>query len=40
MEKFGKKFEIYNFEVKEAKIFFFRSKNPKNLRGFCPPNQK
>ena len=31
---------IFNFEAKEAKFFFFRSKNPDNLRGFCPPNPK
>ena len=30
---------IFNFEAKEAKIFFFRSKNPENLRGFLDPHQ-
>ena len=30
---------IFNFEAKEAKKFFFRSKNPENLRGFLDPHQ-
>ena len=31
---------IFNFEAKEAKFFFFfRSKNPENLRGFLDPHQ-
>jgi len=28
-----------NFKQDKPK-FFFRSKNPENLRGFCPPNRK
>ena len=30
---------IFNFEAKEANFFFFRSKNPENLRGFLDPHQ-
>ena len=30
----------FQFSSKISKTFFFRSQNPDNLRGFCPPNRK
>ena len=33
------KWQYFQFWSKISKIFFFRSKNPVNLRGFCPPNR-
>ena len=30
---------IFNFQAKEAKFFFFKSKNPENLKGFLDPHQ-
>jgi len=34
------KWQYFQISSKLSKIFFFRSKNPENLRGFCPPNRK
>ena len=34
------KWQYFQFWSKISKFFFFRSKNPVNLRGFCPPNRK
>ena len=31
--------QYFQISSKVSKIFFFRSKNPVNLRGFCPPNR-
>jgi hypothetical protein len=37
------RFYVTTFSILKQKkqiFFFFRSKNPDNLRGFCPPNRK